>query len=109
MDFSDKIQRKRGITHVPSFICEKGYFCLFDLEIEVLTLKMTLYHKNNTINGLPSQNHMKMTYYTCSWLHLLKKTYLTLKYLAAILFLPLKNSAQGCQSGTRLISAQDTP
>ena len=34
-----------------------------------------------------------------------EKSYLTLKYLAAILFLPLKNSAQGCQSGTRLIPA----
>ena len=74
--------------------------CLFDLEIDFLTLKITLSHENNTRNGLPSQNHMKMRYYTCSWLHLLKKTYLTLKYLAAILFLPLKNSAQGCQSGT---------
>ena len=36
---------------------------------------MTLYHKNNTRNGLPSQNHMNMRYYTCSWLHLLKKTF----------------------------------
>ena len=86
----------------------KSFFFLFDFEIDVLTLKMTLYQKN-TRNGLPSQNRMKMRYYTCSWLHLLKKTYLTLKYLAAILFLPLKNSAQGCQSGTRLISARDTP
>ena len=33
---------------------------------------MTLSHKNNTRNGLPSQNHMKMMCYTCSWLHLLK-------------------------------------
>ena len=88
---------------------KKGIFAYLTLNFEVLTLKMTLYHKNNTRNGLPSQNHMKMRYYTCSCLHLLKKTYLTLKYLAAILFLPLKNSAQGCQSGTRLISARDTP
>ena len=41
--------RKRGITHgithithVPSFIWLKWYFCLFDLEIYFLTLKMTL-------------------------------------------------------------------
>ena len=27
---------------------------------------MALSHKNNTINGLSSQNHMKMRYYTCS-------------------------------------------
>ena len=33
---------------------------------------MTLKDKNNARNGLPSQNHMKMRYYTCSWLHLLK-------------------------------------
>ena len=33
-----------------------------------------------------------------------KKSYLPLKYLAAILFLPLKNFAKGCQSGTWLIS-----
>ena len=72
MDVSDKIPRKRGITHVPSFICLKGYFCLFDLEIDVLTSKMTLSHKNNTRNGLPSQNHIKMRYYTCFWLYLLK-------------------------------------
>ena len=36
------------------------------------TLKMTLNLKNNTKNELPSQNHIKMRYYTCSWLHLLK-------------------------------------
>ena len=40
--------------------------------MDFLTLKMTLSHKNNTRNGLPSQNHMKMRYYTCSWLYLLK-------------------------------------
>ena len=33
---------------------------LFDLEIDFLTYKMTLSHKNNTGNGLPRQNHMKM-------------------------------------------------
>ena len=70
---------------------------------------MTLRHKYNTRNGLPSQNHMKMMYYTCSWPHLLRKSYLTLKYMAAILFFPLKNSAQGCQSGSRLISAGGIP
>ena len=64
-----------------------GIFCLFDLEIDFLALTMTFSHKSNTINGLPSQNHMKTKYYTCSWLDLLKNIYLTLKYLAAILFL----------------------
>ena len=70
--FSGKIPCKRGITHVPIFIWQKLYFCLFDLEIVFLTLKMTLSHQNNTRNGLLSQNHMKMRYYTCSWLYLLK-------------------------------------
>ena len=46
--------------------------CLFYPEIDLLTLMMTFNHKNNTRNGLPSQNHIKMRYYTCSWLNLLK-------------------------------------
>ena len=49
-----------------SLFVKKMYFCLFDLEIDILTSKMTLSHKNNTINRSPSQNH------TCNWLHLLK-------------------------------------
>ena len=73
MDFPDTIQEKRGITQFPSFICLKWYFCLFDLKIDFLTLKMTLGHKNNTRKGLLSQNHMQMRYYTCSWLHFLEK------------------------------------
>ena len=51
---------------------EKGIICLFNLEIDFLTLKMTLSHKNNLRNRLPRQNHIKMRYYTCSWLYLLK-------------------------------------
>ena len=41
----------------------------FDLDMDFLTLKMlkmTFNHENSTRNGLPSQNHMKMMYYTCS-------------------------------------------
>ena len=49
-----------------------GIFCSFDLEIDFLTLKMTLSHTYNTRHGFPSQNHMTMRYYTCYWLHLLK-------------------------------------
>ena len=41
-------------------------FCLFDLEIDVLTFKMILSYKNNTKNGLPSQNNKKTRYYICS-------------------------------------------
>ena len=76
--------------------------CFFDLEIVFLTLKMTLSHQNNTRNGF----HMVLHMFLASFV---EKSYLTLKYLAAILFLPLKNSAQGRQSGTRLIPAQDIP
>ena len=43
---------------------EKWYFCLLDLEMEFLTLKMTFSQDNNTRNGLPSQKHMKMRSYT---------------------------------------------
>ena len=39
-DFSGKITRKRGITLVSSFICYKSYFCLPDLEIDAMTLKL---------------------------------------------------------------------
>ena len=52
---------------------KNGIFCLFDREIDFFTLKMTLGHRKIKINGLPSPNHMKMRYYTCSWLHLLKR------------------------------------
>ena len=44
---------------------EKWYFCSFDLEIDLLTLKMTYNYENSTRNRLPSQNHMKIRYYTC--------------------------------------------
>ena len=30
---------------------KNGFFCLFDLEIDFLTLKMTLSYKNYKING----------------------------------------------------------
>ena len=42
MDFSVKIARKKGIAHVPSFISLKSYFPSLDLEIDLLTLKLTL-------------------------------------------------------------------
>ena len=45
---------------------KKWYFGSLDLEMDFLTLKMTFNHENSTRNGLPSQNHMKMRYYTCS-------------------------------------------
>ena len=65
-DFSIKITRKRGITHVPSFII--SYFHSLDLEIDLLTLKMTFNHQNNTRNSLfnkmsqkRGQHHVKKT------------------------------------------------
>ena len=42
MDFSVKITIIKGITYVPSSISEKTYFPSLDLEIDLLTLKMTL-------------------------------------------------------------------
>ena len=50
----------------------KHVFRLLDLEIEVLTLKMTFNHQNNTRNGLFGQNHIKHIYYTSCYLCLLK-------------------------------------
>ena len=80
------VTSKTGITHAPSFICLKRYFCLYDLEMDCLTLQMTLSHRNNTRNGLP-----KLKSHENDVLHLflasfVEKSYLTLKYLAAILF-----------------------
>ena len=49
-----------------------GFFHLLDLEYEVLILKMTFNHQNNTINGLFSQNHIKHIYYTSCYLCLVK-------------------------------------
>ena len=51
---------------------KNGTFANLTLKLTFLTLKVTLRHKNNTRNGLPSQNHIKMRYYTCYWLQLLK-------------------------------------
>ena len=59
MYFSVKITRKRGITHVPSFIISKSYFQSLDLEIDLLTLKMTFNRQNSTRNGLFNQNDTK--------------------------------------------------
>ena len=51
-------------------------FRLLDLEIEVLTLKMTFNYPNNTRNGLVSQNHIEHIYYTFFYLCLLKIIFL---------------------------------
>ena len=77
--------------------------------MDFLTLQMTLSHRNNTKNGLP-----KLKSHENDVLHLflasfVEKSYLTLKYLAAILFSHWENSAQGCQSDTMLISDGDIP
>ena len=61
-----------GLHIFLSLFVKNGIFCSVDLEMDFSTLKMTLSHKNNPRNGLPSQNDMKMWYYTCSWLNLLK-------------------------------------
>ena len=73
MDCPVKITRKRGITLVPGFICwtiivdleiSGGHF-VFDLGNALSSLKITLDHQNNTINGFFRQNPTKKRYYTC--------------------------------------------
>ena len=51
INFSVKVTQKRSITNVPSFIISKSYFQLLNLEIDLLTLKMTFDHQNSTINS----------------------------------------------------------
>ena len=41
------------------FYLLESYFCSFDLEIDVLTLKLTWNHENNTRNGFSSQKYTK--------------------------------------------------
>ena len=48
----------------------------FDIQIDLLTLKMTLNHQNNTTKVFSSQNHIIMTCYTCSYLYELKIIFL---------------------------------
>ena len=48
------------------FYLLESYFCSFNLEIDVLTLKLTWNHENNTRNGFSSQKYTKKSYYTCS-------------------------------------------
>ena len=75
------------------------------------TLQMTLSHRNNTKNGLPKlksqENDVLLLFMFLA--SFVEKSYLTLKYLAAILFSHWENSAQGCQSDTMLISDGDIP
>ena len=60
-------------------------------------MKMTLSLKNNARNGLPSQNHIKMRYYTCSWLHLLKNHIWPWNIWRPFCFLPLKIPPKGAK------------
>ena len=45
MDFSVKITRKRGITHVPRFISKESYFPSLDLEIDLLVQEKVYFMK----------------------------------------------------------------
>ena len=59
------IQGHLGVTitpevlHLLEFVFVKNHIFMFDLEIDFLTLEMTLNHPNNIINGLSSQNHIR--------------------------------------------------
>ena len=52
MCFSVNIPQKTGITHVPNLISLKSYFPSLDLEIGLLSGKMTFNHQNSTRNSL---------------------------------------------------------
>ena len=47
-------------------------FYMIDLEIELLTLRMTLKHENIMKNEYFSENYTKMRYYTCFYVYWLK-------------------------------------
>ena len=66
MNFQAKSNAKEVLHMSLALFIKNGIFAYLTLK---LTLKMTLSHKNNARNGLPGQNHMKMSYYTYSWLH----------------------------------------
>ena len=61
---------------------------MVDLEIALLTLRMTLKHENNLRNAFFSENYTKMRYYTCFYLYWLKKSFLTLKLTFDLEFYP---------------------
>ena len=69
--FQTKSHEKEVLHMFLAWFVKNDNFAYLTLKIDFLTLKMTLSHENNTRNGLPGQNHTKMRYYTCSWLHLL--------------------------------------
>ena len=60
-------------------LSRKNYiFNLLHLEVDLLTLKMTLNHENNIRDEFFSQNYTKKMYYTCSYCKLLKNYILPL-------------------------------
>ena len=66
MDYIVKITQKRGIARDVICIVVKLYFLHFDLEIDVLTLKMILNHENNIRKGFSSKKYTKLRYYAFS-------------------------------------------
>ena len=52
------------------------HFLYGNLEIDFLTLQMTLNYQNNTINGFYGKNPIKMRYYTCFRLNFSKIIFL---------------------------------
>ena len=61
--FLSKSHEKEVLHAVLALLVKKDIF-LNDLEIDLLTLKVTLNIQNNFRNGLPSQHHVKIRYGT---------------------------------------------
>ena len=71
--FSSKKSHRKEVLHLFVVLSVTNHiFCLFDLEIEVLTFKITFNHQN----GLVNQNRIKQKYYTSCYLCLLKIIFL---------------------------------
>ena len=72
MDYTVKIAQNDvpGITLLSIFVAKKSYSHIFNLEIDLSILKITLNHQNNIINRFESY---EKEVYTC---YLVKNTFL---------------------------------
>ena len=70
---------------------------MVDLEINLLTLRMTLKHENNIRNEFFSENYTKMRYYTCFYFYWLKNHFWPWNWPLTLNFTPLAQISEGCQ------------
>ena len=66
------------VLHVLLALSGKNHI-LLDLEVDLLTLKMTVNHENNIRNGFSSQNYTKKKVLHLFLLLFVKKSYFTFK------------------------------